>query len=240
MSSEYWNTLKQRLNEFWQPGQEIICLRIFKEENSQCELCDHQPITWNHVLINLQTRETLNVGSRCVENSKKYLDSKAKFLLFDKYHKSVNGENQRQVSKSEIINLNETVAVLDKVLADQNLKYKTLKPILKFTSELKSGYGDYLYQRAMDIFIENKYYLIESSGLMEKEYNDPKIWEEYCLRDTLRDWEEHLANEALSEDAEYASDYNSDDEHYVATDDDSPEGLGLDEIDWDSNDINER
>jgi len=232
MSTEYWKILEKRLKEFWKPGQEVICIRVFKKEDSQCELCDYQPITWNFVLINIQTTNALRVGSRCVKNFRKVidgLDSEAKFLLFDKYHKSIDDDIKTQSNATNIINIDETVLVIDKLLSEnKHLSYKALKPILQFSSEMKSDYGDKLFHKALDIFIENKYFLIESSNLDESEYSNPQKWKE------------HLLEEALHEDEIYLNEYISDFEGNALLDDCAPEGLGVDEIDWDSNDIEER
>lgn len=246
MTTGYWQTLEQRLTEFWKPGQEIVCLRIFRAENSQCELCDKQPITWNHVLINRQTGESMKVGSHCVNNFQKVidkLDADANILFLDK-HRPLAGENNNGYSRN-VINFDETVAVLAKILDKKDLKYKTVESILKFASDCKSESGNYLFQKAIEIYADNYYYLIDSSGLTEKEYNDPKIWAEYCLHNAeganlpgnLKD---ELYEEVLKEDAAFHSDYSPDDEGYIIIDDDTPEGLGLDEVDWDSNDTGEK
>lgn len=252
MTTGYWQTLAQRSIKFWKPGQEIFCLRIFKLEDSQCELCDHQPITWNYVLINVQTGETMNVGSRCVNNFQKIIDrlnSGTNILFLKKHHGLLTGKDNKNSDLGNVINLDETkVTVLARVLNKKDLKYKTIESILKFASGLKSQSGDYLFQKAIEIYAEKYYYLIESSGLTEKEYNDPHIWAEYCLHnaeeynlsDKLHDLKEDLMEEALKEDEAYLSDYGPDYEDYVITDDDTPEGLGLDEVDWDSNDAGER
>ena len=149
-------------------------------------MCDYHPITWNHVLINLQTTEAMNVGSLCVNNFKTVIDklnSKDKFLLFEKYHRSVNYNDKKHSSTEKIINYNETLAILDKFLSNnKDLKYKTLEPILKFTSKLTSDYGKNLFQKALDIFVDKKYYLIETSGLNEAEYNDPKNGKNIAFR----------------------------------------------------------
>ena len=36
MSAEYWKTVEHKLKGFWKPGQDIICFKIFKKEDSQC------------------------------------------------------------------------------------------------------------------------------------------------------------------------------------------------------------
>lgn len=232
MSTEYWKTLEQRIKGFWKPGQSIICLKVFKKEDSQCELCDYQPVTWNHVLINLETTETLSVGSRCVNNFKKVLDkleSRDRFLVFEKYLTSVDDSNKTHVNTNNIININETVLVIDKFLSEnEHLKLKALEPILKFASEIKSDYGNNLFEKAINIYRDNEYHLKESSGLTEEEYNDPQKWKEY------------LSKEALDEDDQYLNDYNPDYEGNISSDDGDPEGLGLDDVDWDSNNIEER
>ena len=51
---------------------------------------------------------------------------------------------------------------------------------------------------------------------------------------------EDFLKEAVNEDEEYSTDYSPEEEGYINEDDAAPEGLGSDEIDWDSNDIEER
>lgn len=63
---EYWNKVKKRVKEFWQPNDKILCVRVFKSEDQTCQLCGYHPISWNHVLKNRRTLQTLTVGSVCV------------------------------------------------------------------------------------------------------------------------------------------------------------------------------
>jgi len=175
----------------------------------------------------------MRVGSLCVDNFQKVIDkleSGAK-ILFLGQHKPSAGEVNKSSDSGNVINFDETVAVLARVLDKKDLKYKTVESILKFASDSKSGSGEYLFQKAIEIYAAKCYYLIESSGLTEKEYNNPQIWAEYCLHnaegfklpDSLKD---DFYEEALKEDAAYHSDYSPDDEDYIVTDDDTPEGLG--------------
>lgn len=219
MSKEYWVTIGQRLKEFWEPGQDIICLRGFKRQDSQCELCDYYPITWSHMIINSQTGECMRLGSLCVQNFRKVIEKKSedKFLEFDKYLKAINKDN-----KSGVVNIKYTLAVLDKFLSrHKSLNYKTLDSILKYTNSLESEYGNRIFHKALDIWIDNEYYLNGSSGLTEK---DPKK----CEEDLKRKAEEEF--------------YYSEEEYlyHSSEEDGTPEGLGADEIDWDSIDIEER
>lgn len=62
----YEEITKERFYQFWNPGDDLFCVKVFKEPNQQCRLCDHTPITWNHVIYNRRTDASLIVGSVCV------------------------------------------------------------------------------------------------------------------------------------------------------------------------------
>ena len=59
MEEGYWSRIEKQLKSFWKPGEDIICISVYKEQNSTCKLCGHEPITWNHVLINTETKARL-------------------------------------------------------------------------------------------------------------------------------------------------------------------------------------
>lgn len=229
MISEYWRTLEPKIKAFWKPGQEIVCIEIFKSKGGWCDLCG-EPISWVHSLINMETAEALNVGFNCLNSFQKVLQKLGlaeKFLLFNKYHRSVMVGGTKYDGLNMVVDLGEAIVAIGRLLlTNPDLKYKTLEPILKLTSDLGTESGDLVFKEALSIFARKQYYLIESSGLTEEEYNDPRKWREYCSR-------------LGSEDEEFPGDYDSEDILCFNYDDKSPEGMGFDEIDWESTDFEE-
>ena len=52
MAKDYWKNVMENMKDFWKKGDQIVCTNIFKKPDSHCELCGHNPITLNHVLLN--------------------------------------------------------------------------------------------------------------------------------------------------------------------------------------------
>lgn len=70
MSQAYWDRVSASISEFWSRGQELRCMRIYRQENGTCQMCGHKPIKWQYVLHNQQTGGVLIVGRECIKNYK--------------------------------------------------------------------------------------------------------------------------------------------------------------------------
>lgn len=79
------NQKEVKFKNFWKPGDQIICTRIFRRSNNECFLCGHTPIEWHHVLLNTISNEIVDVEFSCVIDMKKILEksgSDQKILFF--------------------------------------------------------------------------------------------------------------------------------------------------------------
>lgn len=69
MSADYWMRIAKTVAKFAQPGDTLECIGVCRVENpSSCELCGHYPIHWLHTLQNSRTKQTLLIGSECINN----------------------------------------------------------------------------------------------------------------------------------------------------------------------------
>jgi hypothetical protein len=90
---DYWPRLRRTLATFWKPGDELLCVRIFKMPGQVCQMCEHQPITWNHALRNLRTRQDLIVGRECIRNYKK--ETQQQVIFPERFHRAADYLNRR-------------------------------------------------------------------------------------------------------------------------------------------------
>jgi len=67
---DYWDRVIETLKSFWQPGDTLRCVHVYRKRDSWCQMCGHSPITRNFVLRNETTGQTLIVGSECIDNYK--------------------------------------------------------------------------------------------------------------------------------------------------------------------------
>ena len=97
-NSGYWERVRKTLAEFYKPGDYIHCVKVFDRPNSTCQLCNHTPITRNHVLRNARTSRGLVVGNRCVHQYKIVVEEMGYDGTVDylpQYHRAVEFINTR-------------------------------------------------------------------------------------------------------------------------------------------------
>jgi len=231
MAKDYWKIIVGKLKDFWKQGDQIVCTKVFKKPNSECELCGHIPITWNHVLLNDRTKAILIVGSECVVNFKKVIEklgSKDKVLYFEKYKKAANLLNSRHEGTAEIIQFPKREIMMQLYMNPEKFDYKKIKSIMDYTSRSDKKEDEALFHKAQDIWLERKYYIYESYGLHEEGDNAEEV-----IRKYIEDLEEEAVGEIEESYRAYAEEYGEFFEE-LSVDDLTPEGLGWDEIDWDS------
>ena len=220
--------LEGKLKGYWMPGQNMLCVSIIKNTNLACELCGIAANGRIHVLINTTTKATVYVDEGCISG---LLDAihEAKsdgcILYLGILWMDAKDIRSKYPNSTEFLNFKRSSVLLAKILSDRtNITYKCLDPILKLTSKFKTEEGKDLFQEALDIFVDERYYDYDSLNMTRKEYE---------LRQKLEMWIEKETN--FDDDREYHGPVYGD-----SYDSLSPEGLGLDEIDWDAHDFEMR
>lgn len=175
MTSDNYAKLICGMKQFWRPGDEIICTRIFRRSNNACYLCGHSPIEWHHVLLNSISNETIDVEFSCVINMKRIFEEwgpDQKILFFKKYTEEANHLNSQYEGTAEILEFNSNADVMIQLLSKPNdLSYKQIKSIMDHTIKFKEGIEMELFQVALDIYVDRKYYIYESLDDYEKTDN---------------------------------------------------------------------
>ena len=165
MAKDYWKIIVGKLKDFWKQGDQIVCTKVFKKPNSECELCGHTPITWNHVLLNERTKAILTVGSECVVNFKKVIEklgSKDKVLYFEKYKKAADLLNSSYKGTAEIIQFPKREIMMQLYMNPEKFDYKKIKSIMDYTSVSDKKEDEELFERAFDIWLDREYYVYEN------------------------------------------------------------------------------
>jgi hypothetical protein len=67
-SDKYRHAIEAALRRFVRNGDDVAGIGAFVFEYGDCKLCGHSPIKWHYLLQNLQSHETLVVGSECIQN----------------------------------------------------------------------------------------------------------------------------------------------------------------------------
>lgn len=230
MAKEYWKTIEEKSKEFWGKGDSILCTRVFRAPDSVCQLCGYKPIRWNHVLLNERTKEILKVGSLCVVNFRKVLEklgSKEKLLYFEKYKKAAELLNSKYEGTAQIIPFPTSQLMEQLSKNPDKFDYKKIKSILDYTSGSDRKEDSELFGVALDIWIDRSYWVYE--GLEHPEGGDSEEEIRRKIKDNI-EWETKMELEDF---------YDADDEYTgffeeSSFDDLTPEGMGLDEIDWNS------
>ena len=186
--NNYWERIKQTLKGFWQPGDDLACIKVFPLSNSTCQLCGKHPILWNHVLQNNRSFKTLTVGSDCVHNFKVAVEQLHQDVMIfypSRYHRPARIINENHPGT---VILSDTNTLPQDVAADRALADAIRHGLLTFGSDRILDAEDF------DEF-EEFYYETPSTDKDEEEFK---------------------------------------------SDDLAPEGMGGDEIDYDSFDYDER
>lgn len=221
----------EKVKIFWRPVDDVICTRIFRKSNNECYLCGNTPMNRHHVLLNTISNVTIDLDFECVIRLKKimeHLGSNKKVYFFTKYREEADLINSKYYGTAEIVQFVPDPTVIEELLSRPNeVTYDKLKSILDFTSKFDDGREYELFHKALDIYVERKYYLYEGIKEFEKGDDVEGIIENY-LREEALDLMER-------DEFEYSCEYAESEEN-SSMDDLAPEGLGSDEIDWDSQD----
>lgn len=186
---------KTKLQQFWRPGDEIICTRIFRRSDNKCYLCGNMPIEWHHVLLNTISYQTIDVERTCVIEIKKMLEERGsdqKILFFKKYGQEAEHLNQLHKGTADILVFNSNTEVIKQMLASpKELGYKQVRAIIDHTIRFKKGDETKLCAAAIDLYAQRKYYIYE--GLKENERTDNV---EMSIKMAIQqEWEEFQAQE---------------------------------------------
>lgn len=228
---EFTSTSIDKIKNFWRPVDELICTRIFRKSNNECYLCGSTPMNRHYVILNTISNVTIDVDFKCIIRLKKimeHLGSNKKIYFFNKYREEADHINGKYFGTAEMVQFVPNLIVIEELLSRPNeIKYDKIKSILDFTSKFDDGRENELFHKALDIYVERKYYLYE--GIKEFEEGDDveRIIKNYLVEETM----DFLKKDDFQYSCEYAESEKS-----FPLDDLSPEGLGSDEIDWNSHD----
>jgi hypothetical protein len=203
--------LIDKLKQFWRPGDEIICTRIFRLSDNSCYLCGHTPIEWHHVLLNSTSNQTIDVEFSCVIRMKKILEelgSDQNFLFFPKYTEEVEHLNSQYQGTAAILEFNSNTEAITRLLSNtQDLSYTQVKLILDHTVKFREGVEAALFHTALDIYTARKYYIYEMLDEHEKTNNVEQSIENYFREE----WESVQGDEAEYQLASYNGHVNDED-----------------------------
>ena len=175
MKTEHWEDIKEKLKNFWRPGDELICTRIFRWSNNNCYLCGNTPIELHHVLLNTVTNQTIDVELSCVINMKKIMEelgSNQKILFFPKYSDEVDSLNVQYQGTAAIVEFNPNPDIIVRLLSHpEDLHYKQVRAILDHTVRFNDDFMTDLFHAALDIYIERKYFIYEQLPDSQKNGN---------------------------------------------------------------------
>jgi hypothetical protein len=68
MRPEYREVVETTLRQFVRNGDDVMCVAVFCIQDRTCQVCGHQPITWNYLVENLVTHQPIIAGSECIRN----------------------------------------------------------------------------------------------------------------------------------------------------------------------------
>jgi len=213
-----WKHAETKMKNFWRPGDEIICTRIFRSSNNECYLCGHTPIEWHHVLLHSISNEIIDVEFSCVINMKKMLEewgSDQKILFFPKYSDEANHINSEYAGTASMVEFNSNIEVIIELMSHpERLSYKQVKSILDHTTKFKEGVEVELFHEALDIYVARNYYLYDMLDECDKSGNVEQSIENYFRKE----WEDAQCGEEEYQQATYRtflSDENGDVDQYL-------------------------
>ncbi len=170
-----WKKREERFKQFWRPGDDIICTRVFRRSGNKCYLCGNSPIEWHHVLLNTITNQTIDVEFSCVINIKKILaklGADQKILFFPQYSEEVEHLNSQYPGTAAIVQFSFNPDVMVQLLSKpKDLSYLHVKSILNHTAKYNNGYMNDIFHAALDIYLERKYYIYDNLEDHEKSDN---------------------------------------------------------------------
>jgi hypothetical protein len=202
---------KDRLKLFWRPGDEIICTRVFRHSDNKCYFCKKTPIEWHHVLLNSISNQTIDVDLLCVIQMKNILEelgSNQKILFFPKYNEEVSHLNSFGEKIAAIIEFSPNTDVVIQMLATPNiLSYKQIRSILDYTVKFSEGIEAELFHKALEIYLNRKYYIYENLDERDKTDNVERSIEDYYREE----WERVKSEDYEYQDASYIAKIKDDD-----------------------------
>ncbi len=175
MSKDRYQLLVEKLMQFWRPGDEIICTRVFRRSSNNCYLCGNTPIEWHHVLLNPISNQTIDVEFSCVIDMKKTMEqlgSSQKILFFPQYSEEVKHLNSQHEGTAAIVEFNPNPDIIVRLLSHpEDLHYKQVRAILDHTVRFNDDFMTDLFHAALDIYIERKYFIYEQLPDSQKNGN---------------------------------------------------------------------
>lgn len=175
MSKERNQSLVEKLTQFWKPGDEIICTRVFRRSSNDCYLCGNTPIEWHHVLLNPISNQTIDVEFSCVIYMKKIMEqlgSTQKILFFPQYSEEVKHLNSQYEGTAAIVEFNPNPDIIVRLLSHpEGLNYKQVRTILDHTVRFNDEFMAELFHAALDIYIERRYFIYEQLPESKKNGN---------------------------------------------------------------------
>jgi hypothetical protein len=183
MSKDRYQTLVEKLTQFWKSGDEIICTRVFRRSSNNCYLCGNTPIEWHHVLLNPISNQTIDVEFSCVIDIKKIMDklgSNQKILFFPQYADEVKHLNSQYEGTAAIVEFNPNPDIIVRLLsAPKELTYKQVRAILDHTVRFSGDDMTELFHAALDIYTKRNYYIYEMLAEHQKNNNAEQSIENY-------------------------------------------------------------
>lgn len=190
-----------KFKQFWKPGDEIICTRVFRRSSNNCYLCGNTPIEWHHVLLNPISNQTIDVEFSCVVDMKKIMEqlgSSQKILFFPRYSEDVKRLNSQHEGTAAIVEFNPNPDIMARMLSNpQDLSYKQVRAILDHTVRFNDEFMTELFHSALDIYTERKYYIYEMLDERQKTENVEGSIENYFREE----WERVRSEEGYQEES---------------------------------------
>lgn len=210
MKFEQKDSIEERFEKFWKPGNEIICTRVFRRSSNSCYLCGNTPIEWHHVLLNPISNQTIDVEFSCVIDMKKIMEqlgSSQKILFFPQYSEEVKHLNSQYQGTAAIIEFNPSPDVMARLLSNsQDLSYKQVRAILDHTVRFNDDFMTELFHAALDIYIERNYFIYEQLPDSQKNGNI-----EHSIKNYFREEWERVQSEEEYRDESYNRQINDND-----------------------------
>jgi len=201
MSKDKYQSLVEKLTQFWKPGDEIICTRVFRRSSNSCYLCGNTPIEWHHVLLNPISNQTIDVEFSCVIDMKKIMEqlgSSQKILFFPQYSEEVKHLNSQYEGTTAIMEFNPNPDIIVRLLSHpKDLNYKQVRAILDHTVRFNDDFMTDLFQAALDIYIERKYFIYEQLPDSQKNGNVEQSIKNYFREE----WERIQSEEEYREES---------------------------------------
>jgi hypothetical protein len=135
------------------------------------------------------------------------MGSDQKIIFSPKYAEEANHLNSQYAGTASLLEFNANTQVVSQMLLKpQELNYQQIKLILDYTSKFEKGREYDLFSKALDIYIDRKYYIYDGLEAHQKTGNIESIITNYFLKE----WERVQTEEAEYQEALYDSSYDPD------------------------------